>query len=203
MRGFSRYALVAELFAAIDHEHDADADANDENGGVLGKLRELCGGRLDAADESARAALEMGAYVAKLELKCVERGCGAAFFVPEGERRFLVEKGYSLPKRCRACRMEKKRAAAGKSPSPSPSASASPGRGRGRGRAAGASPGPGGRGRGAGTSPASTPSPSPLRPDATPFALSPPRTLRPPASAAKTTTDADDATRAMAELAMK
>ena len=205
MRGFSRYALVAELFAAIDHDADADADGK-KNGGVLGKLREMCGGRLDVANESARAALEMGAYVAKLELRCVERGCGAAFFVPEGERNFLVEKGYSLPKRCRACRKEKKRA--GQSPSPSPSPSASPG--RGGGRAAGASPCPGGRGRGrggrgrgAGTSPASTPSPS--RPDAKPFALSPPRTLppSPPPAAKTTTTDADDATRAMAELAMK
>lgn len=41
------------------------------------------------------------------EIQCVD--CGQTFELTEGEKEFFESKGFSLPKRCKPCRVEKKK----------------------------------------------------------------------------------------------
>ena len=150
-RAFARYAIVAELFAAIENDTT-----------VLSNAREM-----RAATEATEATGHRGSRASsdwsdpfppasRLALMCA--ACDGSYIVSAGEREFLKKNKYRLPRRCRACRD------AGKEPA---------GGGRGVGTGEGKTTGRG-RGRGGGRGRVDA-----RDSNSQAASLAPPRTLRP------------------------
>ena len=115
-RAFARYAIVAELFAAIENDTT-----------VLSNAREMRAATEATGHRGSRASSDWSdpfPPASRLALTCA--ACGGSYIVSAGEREFLKKKKYRLPRRCRACRD------AGKEPA---------GKGRGVGTGEGNRPG--------------------------------------------------------------
>ena len=125
-RGFARFAIVAECFAAVSRGGDETGSALD----IALAMRELeeaetasaATPRLRGAETSrreregvARKTREIDAQFAfppasHRSSRCTERACGALFVVSTGERAFLNDRGLTLPTRCKPCRDARKTA---------------------------------------------------------------------------------------------
>ena len=93
-RCFARYGIVAEITAAV-------------KGGsatVLSQMRELCDGKFEGFRGGDSKERWPPTDRVCHRIRCSERGCGVSFVVPAGEKKFLAEKGFGMPKRCKPCR---------------------------------------------------------------------------------------------------
>ena len=143
-RAFARYAIVAELFAAIENDTT-----------VLSNAREMRAATEATGHRGSRASSDWSdpfPPASRLALTCA--ACGGSYIVSAGEREFLKKKKYRLPRRCRACRDAGKEPA-GKGRGVGTGEGKPTGRGRGRGGERGVGTGTGegkptGRGRGRG-----------------------------------------------------
>ena len=157
-RSFARYAIVAELFAAIENDTTVLSNAWEMREATNATVRGPRGSGSSNRSATRPRWSDPFPPASRASLTCAD--CDGSYSVSAGEREFLKKKKYGLPRRCRACRDARK-----------PTAPASPtGSGRGTGKEGSSGRGRG-RGRGRGDAKDTT-SPS----SAT---LAPPRTLRP------------------------
>ena len=115
-RGFARVAIVAECFAAV-------GDQNNQS--VLSTALAM---KADTGDSQTSPSSDSNKFkktiqalfqfppASRVSSKCSEKSCGVRFVIAAGERAFLVEKGFSLPTRCKPCRDKRKAKGVIKSP---------------------------------------------------------------------------------------
>ena len=181
-RGFARFAIVAECFAAARRSQDKDVS-------VLATALAMRD-RAEKESETARENVARGMSEKKQKeidalfafppashrsSLCSERACGARFVLSKGERAFLAEKGFAPPTRCKPCRDARKASRGGRG---APRANLS---------AVSATP----------SSPVRAPSPGGT-PGGTQVGVRPPRTLKAPSPS----TDAAETAEKLAALAV-
>ena len=126
-RGFARFAIVAECFAAARRSQDKDVSVlatalamRDRAEKESEPARE---NKNDARRISAKKKKEIDALFAfppasHRSSLCSERACGARFVLSKGERAFLAEKGFAPPTRCKPCRDARKASREGRGAPP-------------------------------------------------------------------------------------
>lgn len=121
-RGFARFAIVAECFAAARRSQDVKKKdisvlatalamrdrAEKESETSFARETKNVARRISAKKKKEINALFAFPPASHRSSLCSERACGARFVLSKGERAFLAEKGFAPPTRCKPCRDARK-----------------------------------------------------------------------------------------------